>query len=106
MQRDWWRDDIFNDAKNDFLHRDLAKMPPRDIAAIITLADRADDRELLTYAGKMMVQRAPEFTTAADGIEFYKLGIFTIRRQVFFSIGMVRRVRDCSVVYIACWEDL
>ena len=75
MQRDWWRDDIFNDAKNDFLHRDLAKMPPRDIAAIITLADRADDRELLTYAGKMMVQRAPEFTTAADGIEFYKLGI-------------------------------
>jgi hypothetical protein len=75
LQRDWWRDDIFNDAKNDFLHRNLNRTPPRDLAAMITLADRADDRELLTRAGTVMVSRAGEFATAADGIVFYKLGI-------------------------------
>ena len=75
LQRDWWRDDIFDDAKNNFLHRDLGRTPPRDLAAIITLADRADDRELLTRAGESMVRRAEEFITTADGVIFYKLGL-------------------------------
>ena len=75
LQRDWWRDDIFNDAKNDFLHRDLNRTPPRDLAAMINLADRADDRELLTRAGEAMVKRADEFNTPADGIIFYKLAV-------------------------------
>lgn len=74
LQRDWWRDDIFDDAKNDFLHRDLDRTPPRDLAAIIALADRADDRELLTRAGAAMVNRAGEFNTAADGVIFCRLG--------------------------------
>ena len=75
LQRDWWRDDIFADAKYDFLRRDLNHTPPPDLAAMIALADRADDRELLTRAGTAMVNRAAEFTTAADGILFYKVGI-------------------------------
>ncbi len=75
LQRDWWRDDIFAEAKNDFLQRDLGRAPARDLAAILALADRADDRELATGAGKAMVQRADEFKTAADGMAFYQLGI-------------------------------
>jgi len=75
LQRDSWREDIFNDAKIDFLQRDLNRTPARDLAAIIDLADRADDRELLTRAGEAMVRRAVEFKTAADGLTFYKLGI-------------------------------
>jgi predicted negative regulator of RcsB-dependent stress response len=75
LQRDWWRNDIFNAAKIDFLQRDLSRTPARDLEAIIDLADRADDRELLTRAGEAMVRRADEFKTAADGVAFYKLGI-------------------------------
>ena len=74
-QRDWWRDDLFNEAKNDFLHRDLSQMPAGDLAAIVTLANRADDRELLTCIGKVMVQRAGEFSSAADRLTFYQLGL-------------------------------
>jgi len=74
LQRDWWRDDMFNDAKNDWLHRDLSRTPARDLAAMVALADRADDRELLTRAGEVMVQRAAEFNTPADGVAIYKLG--------------------------------
>jgi len=75
LQHDWWWPDSFDDAKNDFLHRDLNRTPPRDLAAMITLADRADDRELLTGGGKAMVSRAAEFTTPVDGPIFYKLGL-------------------------------
>jgi hypothetical protein len=75
LQRDSWRDDIFNDVKKDFLQRDLNRTPARDLAAIIDLADHADDRELLTRAGEAMVRRAIEFKSAADGLTFYKLGI-------------------------------
>ena len=75
LQRDWWRPDIFDDAKDDFLHRDLSRMPARDLAAMLTLADRADDRELLTGGGKAMVSRAAEFATPVDGAIFYKLGL-------------------------------
>ena len=75
LQRDWWREEVFEEAKADFQQRDLEKMPARDLAAIITLAARADDRELLTHTGKSMLQRADEFSTAADGVAFYKLGI-------------------------------
>jgi tetratricopeptide (TPR) repeat protein len=75
LQRDFWRDDVFDAAKNDFLNRDLSRTPPHDLAALITLADRADDRELLTRAGEAMVKRADEFNAAADGIIFYKLAV-------------------------------
>jgi len=75
LQRDWWRDDVFADAKSDFLHRDLSRIPPRDLTAMVKLADRADDRELLTRAGEAMVKRADEFNTPADGGIFYKLGV-------------------------------
>ncbi len=75
LQRDWWRDDIFTDAKNSFLQRDLSQTPPRDLAAVISLAEHADDRELLTRAGEAMVKRADEFKSAADGVTFYKLGV-------------------------------
>ena len=75
LQRDWWRPDIFDDAKDDFLHRDLSRMPARDLAAMLALADRADDRELLTGGGKAMVSRAAEFATPVDGAIFYKLGL-------------------------------
>ena len=74
LQHDWWRDDIFNDAKSDFLHRDLNQTPAHDLAAMITLADRADDHELLAHAGEAMVRRADEFNSPPDGVTIYKLG--------------------------------
>ena len=74
-QRDWWRDDLFNEAKNDFLRRDLSKMPPRDLTALVALADRADGRGLLISVGKVMVPRAAEFSSAADRLAFYQLGL-------------------------------
>jgi hypothetical protein len=75
LQRDWWREDIFNEARDDFLHRDLDRTPARDLTAMLTLADRADDRELPTHVGEAMIKRAGEFATHGDGIMFYKLGV-------------------------------
>jgi hypothetical protein len=75
LQRDAWRDDIFGGARDDFLHRDLNLTPAHDLTAIFTLADRANDRELLTHTGAAMVRRADEFNTRADGVTFYKLGL-------------------------------
>ena len=74
LQRDWWHDDIFAAAENDFMHRDLNQSPARDLVAMIALADRANDRELLIRAGETMVNRAREFNAPADKVMFYKLG--------------------------------
>jgi tetratricopeptide (TPR) repeat protein len=74
-QIDWWRDDVFDEAKRDFLHRDLARMPARDLGAIIDLGDRADDRELFLGAGEAMLKRQDEFNTTASAPTFYNLGL-------------------------------
>lgn len=78
---DWGRDDVFDSAKNNFLNRDLTQTPARDLTAIVTLADRADDRELLTHAGTVMVNRADEFTTMDAAVTFYKLGVTFARED-------------------------
>jgi tetratricopeptide (TPR) repeat protein len=78
LQHDWWRDDVFNDAKTDFLRRDLGPMPPRDLLALLDLADRADDRQLFTRAGEVLVKREQEFNTPAYGSVFYRLSFWFV----------------------------
>jgi tetratricopeptide (TPR) repeat protein len=74
QQNDWWRDDVFNQAKSDFMRRDLARMPARDLLAVLELADRADDRELLMRFGDMLIKRQEECNAPAYASIFYKLG--------------------------------
>jgi tetratricopeptide (TPR) repeat protein len=75
QQREWWRDDVFNQAKSDFLRRDLALMPARDLIAVLELADRADDQEMLMRTGEILIKRENEFKASAYAPAFYKLGI-------------------------------
>ena len=73
MQREGWRDDLFEEAKKEFLGRALDQTPPRDLAAMVLLADRATDRELESQAGTAMIRHAAELNTPVDGVLFYKL---------------------------------
>ncbi|MGA2543087.1 MAG: hypothetical protein ABSG78_16175 [Verrucomicrobiota bacterium] len=75
QQRDWWRDDVFNQAKSDLLHRDLAPMPARDLMAVWELAERADDPELLMRTGENLMKRQNEFNSSTYGPTFYKTGL-------------------------------
>jgi hypothetical protein len=75
QQTQWWREAVFNQAKNEFLSRDLAPMPARDLVAVWEMADRADDPELLMGAGAILVQRQTEFNTPAYAAAFYKTGL-------------------------------
>ena len=70
-----WREGVFNQAKNEFLRRDLAPMPARDLVALWEMADRADDPELLMGAGAILVQRQAEFNSTAYAATFYKTGL-------------------------------
>ncbi len=75
LQHEDWRPDVFDEAKRDFLRRDLARTPARDLAEILELADLADDPPLLRRAGEMFLQRQEEFSTAAGAVTFYRLGL-------------------------------
>jgi len=75
QQTQWWREAVFNQAKNDFLRRDLALMPSRDLAAVWDFADRADDPELLMGSGETLVKRQNEFNTPAYAPAFFKTGL-------------------------------
>jgi tetratricopeptide (TPR) repeat protein len=74
QQRDWWRDDVFNQAKSELLRRDLTPMPARDLTAVWELADHADDAELLMRSGESLMKRQNEFNSPAYGPVFYKTG--------------------------------
>jgi tetratricopeptide (TPR) repeat protein len=74
-QREWWRENVFTQAKSDFLRRDLAPMPARDLLAVWELADRADDPELLRRLGETLVKRQNEFNGPASAPIFYKAGL-------------------------------
>jgi tetratricopeptide (TPR) repeat protein len=74
QQRDSWRDDVFEQAKSDFLRRDLARMPARDLIAVLEFADRADDAELLMGMGEGLMRRQEEFDGAAYAQTFYRVG--------------------------------
>jgi tetratricopeptide (TPR) repeat protein len=75
LQREDWRQDIFNEAKQDFLGRDLSLMPVRDLGEILETADRADDRQYVNRVGEIIIKRAEEFNSASYGVAFYKLGL-------------------------------
>jgi tetratricopeptide (TPR) repeat protein len=74
QQQDWWRDDIFDQAKSDFLHRDLALMPAHDLLAVLDLAERAEDHDLLMRFGETLIKRQQEFEAPAYDSLFYKVG--------------------------------
>jgi hypothetical protein len=75
QQRDWWREDVFNEAKSNFLRRDLALMPAHDLVAVWDLAERADDPELLMRTGGMLIKRQDEFRASVSAWTFYKVGL-------------------------------
>ena len=75
LQRDDWRDDIFNEARNDFLHRNLAPMPPRDLGNVLEWAVRLEDHALLRPVAEVVLKRADELDAAGYGAAFYQLGL-------------------------------
>ena len=90
LQLDWWRDDIFDEAKREFLRRDLTRMLARDLSAVLDLGDRADDRELFLRAGEAMLQRQEEFNTPASVPAFYKIGLVS-EQQGDWGDGLAER---------------
>jgi hypothetical protein len=74
-QRDWWRENVFTQAKSDFLRRDLSLLPARDLVAVWQLADLADDPELLRRLGETLIRRQSEFNAPGCAPVFYKAGL-------------------------------
>ncbi len=75
LQIDPRRDDIFNDAKSDFLRRNLMQTPARDLAEMLKFGDAAEDRQLVNRIGEAIIKRQGEFATPAFAVTFYRLGI-------------------------------
>jgi hypothetical protein len=74
-QRDDWRGDVYAEARKEFLRRDLTRMPKPDLLAVLALADRADDRPLVSQVGATLLQRAGEFNTPASAGTFLRLAV-------------------------------
>ena len=74
-QREDWRQGLFEEARGSFLRRDLSRMPARDLAAVLDLAERVEDKELSMRAGEATLKRQEEFNNVAWGPTFYKLGL-------------------------------
>ncbi len=102
QQRDWWREDVLNDAKGDFLRRDLALLPAHDLMAVLDLADRADDRELLMPLGDILIKRQQEFSAPAYAWTFYKVGI-ALEHQGDLGDALARK---CFRLALAPQRDL
>jgi len=75
LQREDWRQGLFEEARRSFLRRDLSRMPARDLGEVLDLAEREEDRELITCAGQTFLKRQEEFNSAAYGPTFYRLGL-------------------------------
>jgi hypothetical protein len=75
LQREDWRQGLFEEARRSFLRRDLSRMPARDLGEVLDLAERMEDRELLRRAGETVLKRQEEFNSAAYGPAFYRLGL-------------------------------
>ena len=74
-QREWWRENVYAQAKNDFLRRDLALMPARDLIAVWEMAERAEDVEMLRQLGGTLMKRRNDFNGPAYAPTFYKAGL-------------------------------
>ena len=74
-QHDDWRGDVYAEAQKAFLRRDLARMPKADLLAVLALADRADDRPLVSRVGAVLLDRAGEFNTPASAGTFFRLAV-------------------------------
>ena len=74
-QREWWRENVYAQARSDFLRRDLALMPARDLIAVWELAERAEDVEMLRQLGGTLMKRRNDFNGPAYAPTFYKAGL-------------------------------
>ncbi len=74
-QREEWRQDLYEQAKRELLVRDLSSLTNIDLLAIVELADRVEDAELLNHAGAFFLKRHQEFSAAAHAVVYYKLGL-------------------------------
>jgi tetratricopeptide (TPR) repeat protein len=75
QQGEYWREGVFNQARNDFLRRDPAMMPARDLIAVLDFAQLADDPELIMRMGEGLVKREKEFNAASYAPTFYRVGL-------------------------------
>lgn len=75
LQREEWRQGLFEEARRAFLRRDLSRLPARDLGDVLDLGERMEDRELTRRAGEAMLKRPEEFNSAAWGAAFYRLGL-------------------------------
>ncbi len=75
LQREEWRPEVFNEAKNDLLKRNLGRAPARDLLDALDWADQLEDWQLLVPVADAILRRAEEFSAAAYGATFFKLGL-------------------------------
>jgi len=75
LQRDDWRQDVFDEASNDFRRRDLSRMPGRDLGNVLEWAIRLEDQPLLVPVAEAILKRSDEFDSAGSGPVFYQLGL-------------------------------
>jgi tetratricopeptide (TPR) repeat protein len=72
-QREEWRDTIFARQKKELLAADWAPTPVEDLRALVRLAERLEDHEVLTHLGEVCLQRQSAFA-AAEADTFFLLG--------------------------------
>jgi len=76
LQREDWRDDIFNEAREEILHRDLAAMPLRDLEIAIEWGVRLEEQGFLLPLGEAALKRTEEFDAAGRDVVFLQLGSY------------------------------
>ena len=74
-QREDWRQNVFDEARQDFLRREPSRLLGRDLVEMLELAERLEDTDLLNQAGERFLQREQEFTASAYAPIFYRLGL-------------------------------
>ena len=108
-----WPDAVFKAQRDRILRTDASRIAPDDIHALVDVAARIEDRELLTFAGATCLARSAEFGPAHAEL-FYKLGFHyqhpAIRRYPLAKQALTRarelapegtQLRELATVHLA-----
>lgn len=74
-QHNEWRQDLYDQAHQELLGRDLSNLTSTDLLTLLELSDRVDDAELNYYAGIIFLKRQQEFNAPGHAVVYYKLGL-------------------------------
>jgi len=80
-QRNLWPPPVFQKQKADLMARDLSRTPVHDLAYVVKLAERIEDRALLNVLGVACLKRRKDFTSETADV-FYRLGFHFQHAQV------------------------